>query len=529
MTEALWGDVRARGLGAAVRRRDDALTLDLGFGLARDVAAADAIRRHLSTDSFAANARAAVSSEAYRRSYLRLVVLLDVVAITAALTLAYSLRFVDGPAINVPYLTVGMGLGLLWLIVMYLNKCYDDRVLGYGSDEFRLVVGGSLKLAGAVAILAYLIDVNVARGFLGLAFMLGMVLLPAGRWLARKPLHRQRKRGGGWSRRVLVVGDAPTLVHLANQLSRDRHSGYQVVGACVPDGLKAPHPQQLGGVPVIGTFSRILEAATAVRADTVAVTGAAELSAARLRRLGWQMEGTGIDLVLAPALTDVAGPRIHTRPVAGLPLVHVSSPEFEGARKWVKGAFDRVVALFALIVLSPVLLLTALAVRLGSPGPVIFRQRRVGLGGVEFNLFKFRSMIPDAEAKLAEIAAQNEGQGPLFKMRDDPRVTKIGRFLRRYSLDELPQLVNVLRGEMSLVGPRPPLPSEVAQYSEDVARRLLVKPGLTGLWQVSGRSDLSWEESVRLDLYYVENWSLTVDLVILAKTVNAVLSRHGAY
>lgn len=512
-----------------VPRRDDAThTLDLelsGVGTA-----VDSVSSSISHEGLAANARAAKNVVALRRGYLIAVLLIDCVAIGAAVGLGYLFRFQGGEThTNVPYLEVGIGLALLWMLVLYWNKAYDERVLGYGAEELRRVVSGSLKLAGAVAIGAYLVEVAIARGFLGLTFILGTALLPAGRWLARRPLHWRRRRGGGWFRRVLVVGDAQNIVHLTNQLSRERHAGYHVVGACVPDALVAPHPQQLGGVPVVGSFSGVVEAARLVGADTVAVTSSAELSGLRLRRLGWQMEGTGIDLVVAPALTDVAGPRIHTQPVAGLPLIHVSSPEFDGARKWVKGLFDRTVALAALIVLSPLFLLISLAIVINSPGQVIFKQRRVGQGGNEFNLYKFRSMVPNAEAMLAQLAAQNEGQGLLFKLRHDPRVTKVGRVLRRYSLDELPQLVNVLRGEMSLVGPRPPLPREVAQYSQDVARRLLVKPGITGLWQVSGRSDLSWEESVRLDLYYVENWSLTTDLAILWKTIGAVLGRRGAY
>ncbi|HEX6872569.1 MAG TPA: sugar transferase, partial [Micromonosporaceae bacterium] len=249
----------------------------------------------------------------------------------------------------------------------------------------------------------------------------------------------------------------------------------------------------------------------------------------RLRRLGWQMEGTGIDLVLAPALTDVAGPRIHTRPVAGLPLIHVESPEFSGVRKAVKGLVDRSLALLALILLSPVFLVVAIAIRLDSRGPVFFRQTRVGLGGQEFGVFKFRSMVVDADNMLDELSQYNETDGLMFKMRRDPRVTRVGAFLRKWSLDELPQLLNVVSGEMSLIGPRPPLPSEVAWYDQDVARRLLVKPGMTGLWQVSGRSDLSWEDGIRLDLYYVENWSLATDLTILWKTVGAVVRRRGAY
>jgi exopolysaccharide biosynthesis polyprenyl glycosylphosphotransferase len=247
------------------------------------------------------------------------------------------------------------------------------------------------------------------------------------------------------------------------------------------------------------------------------VTASGELTATRLRRLGWQLEGTGIDLVLAPALTDVAGPRIHTRPVAGLPLIHVEAPEFRGARKLIKGFVDRAVSFMALTLALPVLGIIALAIKLDSRGPVLFRQIRVGQGGQEFHVYKFRTMVV------------NESDGLMFKMRSDPRVTRVGRFLRKWSLDELPQLANVLFGDMSLVGPRPPLPSEVARYDGDVARRLLVKPGMTGLWQVSGRSDLSWEDGIRLDLYYVENWSLAADLTILWKTFGAVILSRGAY
>jgi exopolysaccharide biosynthesis polyprenyl glycosylphosphotransferase len=253
------------------------------------------------------------------------------------------------------------------------------------------------------------------------------------------------------------------------------------------------------------------------------------LTARRLRRLGWQMEGTGIDLVLAPALTDVAGPRIHTRPIAGLPLIHVESPEFSGGRKALKGLVDRTAAFFALLFLFPIFLFVAVAIKIDSRGPVFFRQRRVGLGGREFEVFKFRSMVVDADQMLGQITQMNETDGLMFKMRRDPRVTRVGNVLRKWSLDELPQLINVLIGDMSLVGPRPPLPTEVAWYDQDVARRLLVKPGMTGLWQVSGRSDLPWEDGIRLDLYYVENWSLAADLTILWKTVGAVLMRKGAY
>ena len=248
-----------------------------------------------------------------------------------------------------------------------------------------------------------------------------------------------------------------------------------------------------------------------------------------LKRLGWELEGAGVDLVVAPALTDVAGPRVHVRPVSGLQLLYVEQPEFTGPTRIMKEAFDRVTAALALVVLSPVLILVALAVRMTSSGPVIFRQVRVGRDGRTFTVYKFRTMVVDAERRLDEIVHLNDSNEVLFKLKQDPRVTRVGRVLRRLSIDELPQLVNVLVGDMSLVGPRPALPSETQRWGRTTARRVLVKPGITGLWQVSGRSDLSWEDSVRLDLYYVENWSFAGDIQILWKTLSAVVRSHGAY
>ncbi len=511
--------------------RDDA---DWAAGLSQPRIRGSVTQRELTAsfrrEAFAAHANAAALAQAYKRSYLRRVVIVDVLLIMVAVLAGYLARFQgDGPRTDVPYLLVGAGLVVLWSLVLLWNRCYDDRAVGYGADEYRRVIGGSLKLAGAVAIAAYVADVQVARGFLGIAFVIGTGVLPFGRWVMRRSLHRARHRDRGWSRRVLIVGDASHVLELSHQLRREWYAGYRVVGACIPDALIAPEPQQLDGVPVVGSFRNILEAAAAVSADTVAVTGSTELTGRRLRRLGWQMEGTGIDLVLAPTLTDVAGPRIHTTPIAGLPLIHVESPEFRGARKWIKGLFDRFSASVGLLVLAPVFLLISAAIKIDSRGPAFFRQRRVGLRGTEFDVLKFRSMVVDAESMVGALAPHNESDGLLFKMRSDPRVTRVGSLLRRWSLDELPQLINVVKGEMSLVGPRPPLPTEVAWYDQDVARRLLVKPGITGLWQVSGRSDLSWDESIRLDLYYVENWSLATDLTILWKTAGAVLGSRGAY
>jgi len=236
-----------------------------------------------------------------------------------------------------------------------------------------------------------------------------------------------------------------------------------------------------------------------------------------------------IKMIMAPALTDVAGPRIHTQPVAGLPLIHVSTPNLATGQRVIKRVFDLMGASTLLIALFPLLAIIAITVRLDSPGNIIFKQIRVGAKGQHFEMLKFRSMVSNAEDQLESLKEGSEGNGVLFKLKADPRVTRAGKTLRRYSLDELPQLLNVINGTMSLVGPRPPLPTEVEQYQSHVHRRLMVRPGLTGLWQVSGRSLLSWDDSVRLDLYYVENWSLSGDIVILLKTVRAVLARHGAY
>lgn len=475
------------------------------------------------------------SLRARQRAYVRWLAVTDAVAIAGAVLVGYFARFEGEPVIigeaapTVPYVPVSIGLAVAWLVALRLLRCYDDQVVGYGAEQYRRVLGASFWLAATIAIVLYLLDVGVSRGFLVISFATGTVTLVLVRFVANQRLHWARSRGKGWSRRVLVVGDAAHVLELVQQLRRVSYTGYRVVGACIPDALRAPEPQWLGDVPVVGSFRSILAGAAAVGADTVAVTASGELTASRLRRLGWQLEGTDIDLVVAPALTDVAGPRIHTRPVAGLPLIHVEAPEFRGGRKVVKELVDRLLALGFLLLLAPLFVVVAVAVKLDSRGPVFFRQTRVGQGGRTFGLFKFRTMVRNAHAMRQVLETENEHQGLLFKIRNDPRITRVGRVLRKWSVDELPQLLNVVLGQMSLVGPRPPLPEEVARYDGDVARRLLVKPGITGLWQVSGRSDLAWEDGVRLDLYYVENWSLAADLVILWKTVGAVLRQRGAY
>jgi exopolysaccharide biosynthesis polyprenyl glycosylphosphotransferase len=264
-------------------------------------------------------------------------------------------------------------------------------------------------------------------------------------------------------------------------------------------------------------------------ASTVAVLACPEMDGVKLRRLAWELEKTGTDLCLSPALLDVAGPRTKVRPTAGLTLLHVDHPQLGGIREVVKDVFDRCAAAIALVLLSPLMAALALTIWLSDGGPALFKQVRIGRDGRVFRIYKFRTMVVDAEQRRAQLLANNDLDGVLFKLRKDPRVTGVGAHLRRWSIDELPQLFNVLLGDMSLVGPRPALPDEAAEYAEHVRRRLVVKPGLTGLWQVNGRSDLSWEESVRLDLRYVENWSFALALQILWKTISVLLRGAGAY
>jgi exopolysaccharide biosynthesis polyprenyl glycosylphosphotransferase len=450
---------------------------------------------------------------------------LDVVAAALA-TGAVVLAEPAARSLGSPLVLTAAALVVAWPLLLLGTGAHEERVFGTGSDEYRRVGHAGFLLLALASVVSFSAGLALSRALVLLAVPALTVLTLAGRVVARCALRRLRARGA-CTKRVVVVGRGGAVVELATAVRRQNYAGLEVVGACVtPDG-RARVADALG-VPVSGLDD---VAATAARlgADTVAVTSASETAAEYLRRLSWQLEGTGIELLVAPGLIEVAGPRLHIRPFEGLPLLSVEQPRFEGWGRLVKGGVDRVTAALALVLLAPVLLALALAVRLDSRGPVLYRQERVGVNGRHFTMLKFRSMVVDADRQVEALQAGNISDGLLFKMRTDPRVTRVGRWLRRLSLDELPQLFNVLAGSMSLVGPRPPLPREVARYDSSVSRRLLVRPGLTGLWQISGRSDLSWEEAVRLDLRYVENWSLAMDALILAKTFRAVLSRSGAY
>jgi exopolysaccharide biosynthesis polyprenyl glycosylphosphotransferase len=453
----------------------------------------------------------------------------DAVSVAAAVALVLMARFGVGAAgfAGTPYLALSAALVPAWLVTMTLAGSYDSHYIAAGAEQYRRVLNGGVWLLAAVAFLSFALKAEVSRVFVLVSIPLATVLTIGGRWVLRKTLHHRFAHD--WSaHRVIAIGSPAEVADLAAHVHRAFQAGFRIVAALTPN--EASPPSLPRDIEWVGSdLAELVPWASQCGADTLAVAGSHVLARGDLRRLSWELEGTDVQLVVVPGLTDLAGPRIRMRPIDGLPLLHIEKPQFTGARRVVKGSIDRTIAGVLLVVISPLMACVAVAVALTSKGPVIFRQRRVGQNGRQFGLLKFRTMLYDAEETRASIEHLNEHAGVLFKIRRDPRLTPIGRFLRRFSLDELPQLVNVIRGQMSLVGPRPPLPSEVERYGTDIHRRLLVKPGLTGMWQVNGRSDLSWEESVRLDLYYVDHWSVGLDLILLGKTMLTVIRGRGAY
>ncbi|MFH9105662.1 sugar transferase [Streptomyces albus] len=422
---------------------------------------------------------------------------------------------------------LAFGTELLVLAALAVSRAWAPVVLGQGAEEFRRLGRGLFTAAVVLALGGIALTSRNIKLWIFVAIPAIALVTMTARYLLRLWLHKQRKEGR-CLRPVLAAGSPATVRDLIARARKFPHLGWRVDAVCTTDG-RGIDGDQLDGVPVVG---RLADVAGHVRRDgfrVVAITPDPHWSPDRLQRLAWNLEGSDAEMVVAPVLMEVAGPRLHVDAVLGIPLLRVSMPAFTGGRRVVKEVVDRLGAALLLVVFAPLMVLVALLVVADSRGGALYRQRRVGKDGREFTIFKFRTMVAGAHGTRAALAHRNEGAGLLFKLRRDPRVTRVGAVLRRYSIDELPQLFNVLTGSMSLVGPRPPLPEESAAYGPDIRRRLLVKPGLTGLWQISGRSDLPWEEAVRLDLRYVEDWSLALDTVILWKTLRAVLRGQGAY
>jgi exopolysaccharide biosynthesis polyprenyl glycosylphosphotransferase len=466
-------------------------------------------------------------SASWKSAYARRTACVDALCMLTAALLAANIRFLGPECRPQAYLAITCLLPIAWVIMLRLCGGYDARFIGVGSDEFRKMFNAGVCLTAAVALASYATKFNLAREYVGTALPTATVLDLCARYWLRKRLHKKRGRGYGMQR-VVAIGHPDSVADLISELARHAHHGLSIVGACLTGDTS--FLSVISGVPVLGGIDATMKAVDLLEADTVAVLACPELSGGRMRELIWELEEFGTSVYMAPTLLDFAEARTTIRPIAGLPLLHLEHPRRTGSRIIIKALFDRTAATLALFLLSPVFLAIALAIKAEDGGPVFFRQVRVGRRGQRFKVWKFRTMVVDAEQIKARLVELDEGNGTLFKMRRDPRITKPGTWLRRYSLDELPQLINVARGEMSLVGPRPALPEETAKYDgTHMIRRVVVKPGITGLWQVSGRSDLSLADSMRLDLHYVENWSLFLDLQILWKTGRAILGGDGAY
>ncbi|MFC7023547.1 sugar transferase [Promicromonospora thailandica] len=472
----------------------------------------------------------------------------DAVVVATSAVVAYVLDSTllfgaPGSPSAVRSLLVPAVVATVWLAALAADKAYDLRVIGRDVAEYKRVLDATWTAASLLAVIAWLTDVVELRDVLAqaVAVPLGVVGLLTGRYAWRQRVMRARRRGTGGLTAVLVVGERAQAERVVSRLNGAPEQGFVAVGACLPpsddatpadDDLGLPRDKvgaDVAGVPVLGGLDRVGEVAALVRASAVAVSTSDTITADEVRRLAWQLERVGVDLMLTTELADVDVERVTVTPASGLSLLHVASPRFDGRKFRVKQAMDWSLAALLTVLVSPVLVAVGAAVALTSRGGLFYLSERVGRGGKIFRMIKFRTMRTGADREVAALTTANDAEGPLFKMRSDPRVTRVGGFLRRYSLDELPQLVNVLLGHMSLVGPRPALPHEVAAYGERMRRRLLVKPGMTGMWQVSGRSDLPWDETVRLDVYYAENWTPFLDVLILARTARAVVSGRGAY
>lgn len=489
----------------------------------------------------AANGHRGRSMRELRHAKLaRKLVISDALVICCSVILGQTIRFgtsaehpvyvsLDADA-HIHYLTVSVTLATLWMGFLSLGS-RSPKVVGRGTDEYITLIAATLQLFGLVAIADTLFHVDLSRGYLAIALPAGLIGLIATRIMWRRHTSRQRERGLNQNR-LLIVGATSAARDIAAEFAKDPWAGYHIAGICTP--LGPTHPKEVltvagRNIPIVGTDEAILDAVARTGVDTVALAATHHLRPTDIRRLMWELEEQGVDMMVAPGLIDITNQRLTSRPVAGMAVFEIAKPQYSRANSLIKRTFDLLFAVAALAAVAPVMIVTALAVKLTSAGPIFYKSERIGIDGKPFRMTKFRSMYVDADARQAELIEANGGNALFFKMKDDPRVTKVGKVIRKFSIDELPQFFDVLTGDMSVVGPRPQVRREVDTYDDLVSHRLAVKPGLTGLWQISGRSDLEAEDAIRLDLTYVENWSLSQDILIILKTIRTVLTGDGAY
>lgn len=457
-------------------------------------------------------------------------------ALVASAFVSFVLRFsnlfeqfvitTNGNQTRVDYISSLMLISLGWIIVLKLNGSRNPINLGAGNTEYRLVADSMLFIAISSICILFILNASYSRQVIFTFLILGTLSLLFGRWICRRILYSLRKQQL-LTTPTAIVGNRENIEKMLLEIRSRPESGVEPIYCFIVNDFFADSIQ---GVPA-SPFSTLLDNSESIPFEILLIAGTDGISESELKNLLWELDPSKQRLLISPRIYDVSGPRMKTRPFNGLSLFEVQVPEFMGVQRILKRFIDILGATILLVLLSPIFIITAIFIKISDKGPIFFWQERVGLKGSRFKIYKFRSMSIDAESRLSSLKKSHskDSNSVLFKLADDPRVTKVGKFIRKWSIDELPQLFNVIIGNMSLVGPRPPLPDEVELYDDHVHRKFLVKPGITGPWQVGGRSNLSWEDSVKLDLYYVENWSVSEDVAILLRTVGAVLRRNGSY
>lgn len=458
------------------------------------------------------------------RVYATRAFLWDCVAVVVAATVGFVLRWTIPYNLNVSdgtYVVFALLVVVSWIGALVARGAYDTRVLGVGSEEFKRVVTASAGLFAAVAIVAFALKLDLSRGFVLITFVAGLMLLLIARWLLRAWLRHER-RYGNYLHRTIVVGNGERQEAIADLLDRDPVAGFLVVDVATEPAENCTDEE------LSSWLDEIMARIELNDVDSVAVAGSHAMSQNVIKKLSWRLEGPRIDLLVAPTLGDFAGPRVTMRMQADLPLIHLDEPHLTGSKRAIKRTLDVLFGMILFVLFLPFMLVGALGTMVSSRGPIFYRQQRIGRGGEVITVTKFRTMVVGADQERERVIGIPD-ERITERYQHDPRITGFGRFLRRWSIDEMPQIINVIGGTMSLVGPRPVLLDEIPLFGDEDHRRHLTKPGLTGLWQVSGRKAVDWDERMRLDLDYVEHWSPALDLVIVAKTIKVVLTGKGAY